>query len=238
MLRAGVLQSEFGVKAFILVCLRETDGVPDEGYRTPKIPGKEGEKTLKKTRNSSQAEPLKSLEKKGKRSTKKKQGILRKKGKKTRNSKKKQGKEGQGGCRSTSGSQGRVLWMGFPTKATEPLKSLEKKGKKRSKKKQGIPRGKNKEFPKKNKERKDREEVPFSGRPLRGFQRSGSYPRATDNSVESLGNPIQRTLPCDPEVLLHPPCPSFPCFFGIPCFFPLRGIPCFFERFPLLFQGF
>ena len=34
------------------------------------------------------------------------------------------------------------------------------------------------------------------------------------------------------------PCPSFPCFFGIPCLFPLRGIPCFFERFSLLFQGF
>ena len=34
------------------------------------------------------------------------------------------------------------------------------------------------------------------------------------------------------------PCPSFPCFFGIPCFFPLRGIPCFFERFPFFSRDF
>ena len=36
----------------------------------------------------------------------------------------------------------------------------------------------------------------------------------------------------------HFPCPSFPCFFGIPCFFRWQGIHCFFERFSLLFQGF
>ena len=34
------------------------------------------------------------------------------------------------------------------------------------------------------------------------------------------------------------PCPSFPCFFGNPCFLCLRGIPCFSERFSFLFQGF
>ena len=34
------------------------------------------------------------------------------------------------------------------------------------------------------------------------------------------------------------PCPSFPCFSGIPCFFSLRGIPCFFERFSLLSRDF
>ena len=36
----------------------------------------------------------------------------------------------------------------------------------------------------------------------------------------------------------HPLRPSFPCFFWIPCLFPLRGIPCFSERFSLLFLGF
>ena len=41
-----------------------------------------------------------------------------------------------------------------------------------------------------------------------------------------------------PLLKIPGPCPSFPCFFGIPCFFTLRGIPCFFERFSLLFQGF
>ena len=34
------------------------------------------------------------------------------------------------------------------------------------------------------------------------------------------------------------PCPSFPCFFGFPCFFPLRGIPCFFERFSFFSRDF
>ena len=43
---------------------------------------------------------------------------------------------------------------------------------------------------------------------------------------------------CALQMLEFPPCPSFPCFFGIPCFFSLQGIPCFFERFSLLFQGF
>ena len=33
-------------------------------------------------------------------------------------------------------------------------------------------------------------------------------------------------------------CPSFPCFFGIPCFLPLRGIPFFLGAFSLLLQGF
>ena len=28
------------------------------------------------------------------------------------------------------------------------------------------------------------------------------------------------------------PCPSFPCFFGIPCFFSLQDIPCFLSVFP------
>ena len=37
---------------------------------------------------------------------------------------------------------------------------------------------------------------------------------------------------------LAPPCPSCPCFFGIPCFFSLRRIPWFFECFALLFQGY
>ena len=47
------------------------------------------------------------------------------------------------------------------------------------------------------------------------------------------------TLEPDPASLQTPiPCPSFPCFCGIPCFFPLRGFPCFFVRFSLLFQGF
>ena len=32
------------------------------------------------------------------------------------------------------------------------------------------------------------------------------------------------------------PCPSFPCFFGIPCFFPLRGFPCFFWAFFAVFS--
>ena len=34
------------------------------------------------------------------------------------------------------------------------------------------------------------------------------------------------------------PCPSFPCFFGIPCFFSLRGFPCSFDRFPFFSRDF
>ena len=42
----------------------------------------------------------------------------------------------------------------------------------------------------------------------------------------------------DPSALPDIPCPSFPWFLGIPCFFSLRGFPCFFDRFSLLFQAF
>ena len=34
------------------------------------------------------------------------------------------------------------------------------------------------------------------------------------------------------------PCPSFPWFFGIPCFFSLRGFPCFFTVFPFFSRHF
>ena len=43
--------------------------------------------------------------------------------------------------------------------------------------------------------------------------------------LSSFVQNLPKTNPPDVEF----PCPSFSCFFGIPCLIPSRGFPCFFE---------
>ena len=70
-------------------------------------------------------------------------------------------------------------------------------------------------------------------------------PKSVLSKVEMAGGVTMREFYCCHHKMKNKnihikcqPCPSFPCFFGIPCFSVWRGFPCFLSVFPFFSRDF